>query len=247
MKSVVKVQWYHEDDWRAKLLLAEKDGFLRIDLEQKMKFDYELMDERRCTGYAPEIGEREPCPEFRSIDRSSQCSECRNRDVYTDYVRGSGPAKVNANFSVYLVQAGSQIKVGVTRGDKLERRWVEQGADYAAEIKSGMDSEAALELESQISSSGLTERISKKVKLDSYPSRIEKVAEEHGYKVENIDVQKKTVYPEMEASTLYRKGAFQGEIRSVKGQILGNGNMALALGSGRVLKEPEQQSIASFR
>jgi hypothetical protein len=247
VKSVVKVQWFHEDKWKARLLLANSEGFERIKLEPGTGFEYELLEERRCTGYAPEIGEREPCPEFRRIESGSQCGECRNRDVYTDYVRGSGPARVNANFSVYLAQCGSKVKVGVTRTDKLERRWIEQGADYAGELKAGMSSEEALELESEISSRGITERVSKRHKLDLQTSRIEQTAEDLGFDVEVQDLTDSTVYPEMVASRLYRKGAFQGEIRSVKGQVIGNGKMALALGSGRVLKKPEQQSIASFR
>lgn len=246
MRSVVKVQWYHDSGWRAGLLLAEQDGFSTMDLEQGLSFEYELTDERRCTGYAPEKGEREPCPEFRKIESGSQCGECRNRDVYTQYVRGSGPAKVNANFSVYMAQIGSRVKVGVTRSDKLERRWVEQGADLAAEIRSGLSSEKALELESELSEGGLTERISKKHKLERSDPVLEQVGEQKGYEVDPVDVQARTVYPDMKASKLYRSGSFDDFIESVKGQIIGNGRMALALGSGRVLEKPSQQSLGSY-
>ena len=54
-----------------------------------------------------------------------------------------------------------------------------------------------------------------------------------------------TVYPNLEGD-FRRKGLFEGELEAVKGQIVGNGRIALALTSGKVLDRPKQKGLNSF-
>lgn len=248
MNSIVKVQWRNSSDgWKANLFLASREGFEKRGLQPGRKASFEVTRERRCTGYAPSPGERAPCPEFRKIDSGSQCGECRGKDIYSDYVRGDTQTDLDGDFSVYLAQISDQVKVGVTRSEKIPRRWIEQGADYGAEIISGLSSKVALENEQEISSRGVTERIRKQNKVSPArnPGRLQEVMEEHNYEAEIVDVNSLTVYDEIQGK-FAREGLFQGEIQSVKGQIVSNGRVAMAMTSGKVLKNPDQKGLNSF-
>ncbi|MFB6145164.1 MAG: DUF2797 domain-containing protein [Candidatus Nanohaloarchaea archaeon] len=248
MRSAVKIAWRDsKDGWKADLKLANSDSFEKWNLVPGRNLSFEIGSERRCTGYAPAPGERAVCPEFRSIKSGSQCPECRAKDIYSDYVRGDTQTDLDGEFSVYLAQISNIVKVGVTRTGNVRRRWVEQGADYGVEILHGLEARVALENESEISSNGLTERIRKESKLPSAenPSKLEKVMDEKSFDGKIVDVQSLTVYPKT-GGKVVRKGLFEGELRSVKGQIISNGRVSMAIGSGKVLKRPEQKGLGSF-
>ncbi len=247
MKSVVKVQWkksQSKQSWKAELLLAGKTGFERRGLQPGRKISYELTDDRRCTGYAHSPGERTPCPEFRKIDSGSQCPECRGKDIYSDYVRGAQNT-LDGEFSVYYAQIGSKFKVGVTRSENIPKRWVEQGADYAAEIESCLTSNEALDIEEQLTTEKISQRIRKEKKLGRPKEQLSEILEGKDRHAEIVDVQNLTEYPELKGKFM-RKGLIEGEIESVKGQIISNGRVALALTPGKVLKRPQQKGLKSF-
>lgn len=248
MNSIVKVSWSRGiDGWKGELKLAGPNGFESWNLTPGRSFSFEVTDERRCTGYAPSQGERAECPEFREIDSGSQCPECRGKDIYSGYVRGDSQTDLEGEFSVYLAQISDSVKVGVTRTGNVRRRWVEQGADYGVEILHGLDPKVALENESDISSDGITERIRKENKLPAAANSdlLRQRMEEHGFEGDIVDVQNLTVYPEVSGS-FRRKGLFEGELQSVKGQIVSNGRISLAMGSGKMLKKPEQKGLKQF-
>jgi hypothetical protein len=248
LRSVVKVEWKKKNsEWSADLLLAEPGGFERLKLVPGREFSFELSSERRCTGYAPEKGERAPCPEFRKIDSGSQCPECRGKDIYSGYVRGETDNGLEGEFSVYMAQISDRVKVGVTRTRGTKRRWVEQGADYAAEILSGLENRVALENEQDISSRGIVERVRKEVKLPpaENPELLSDAMQKENFDAEIMDVQELTRYGEV-TGKFRRKGLFEGELEAVRGQILSNGNVAMAMTSGKVLKKPEQRGLSQF-
>jgi hypothetical protein len=248
LRSVVKIDWEkRKGEWAADLLLAEPGGFERLKLVPGREFSFELSDERRCTGYAPEKGERAPCPEFREIKSGSQCPECRGKDIYSGYVRGETDNGLEGEFSVYMAQISDRVKVGVTRTGSTKRRWVEQGADYAAEILSGLENRVALENEQDISSRGVVERVRKEMKLPpaESPELLEQAMEEEDFDAEVVDVQKLTRYGEV-TGKFTRSGLFEGELEAVRGQILSNENVAMAMTSGKVLKKPEQRGLSQF-
>lgn len=248
MNSIVKVSWSRgSDGWKAELKLAGPDGFESWNLTPGRSFSFEVTDERRCTGYAPAQGERAECPEFREILSGSQCPECRGKDIYSGYVRGDSQTDLEGEFSVYLAQISDSVKVGVTRTGNVRRRWVEQGADYGVEILHGLDAKVALENESDISSKGITERIRKEKKLPAAENSdlLREKMDEHDFEGDIVDVQDLTVYPEVSGS-FRRKGLFEGELEAVKGQIVSNGRISLAMGSGKVVKKPEQKGLKQF-
>lgn len=247
MKSIIKIQWRKQSKgWKARVFLATEEGFEKRGLEPGRKLSMEITDERRCTGYAPSKGERAPCPEFRNIQKSSQCPECRGKDIYSGYVRGE-KNDLEGDFSVYMAQIGEKIKVGVTRNEKIPRRWIEQGANHGAEILSGVSSNEALEKEEELTSGKVTQRIRKESKTSpaSTPRKLRDLMKEKGFDAEIVDVQDLTVYPKIQGE-FSRKGLLEGEIQSVKGQIVSNGRVAMAMTSGKVLKQPDQKGLDSF-
>jgi hypothetical protein len=247
-KSIVKVQWEEkENGWKASLLLATPEGFEHLQLSPGRKFSFEITGERRCTGYAPASGERTKCPEFRKLESGSQCGECRGKDIYSGYVRGETQNDLDGDFSVYLAYISDQVKVGVTRSENVPKRWIEQGADYAVEILEGLSSKVALENEQEISEEGLTERIRKEEKVSqaSSPEKLRKAMDEQDLDGEVVDVNALTVYSSLDGD-FRRGGLFEGELKAVKGQIVGNGRVALGLTSGKVLERPKQKGLRSF-
>lgn len=246
--ALVKVSWKRKKKgWKADLLLANRNGFDRLNLATDRSLSLEVTDDRRCTGYAPEKGERTNCPEFREISSGSQCSECRAKDIYSDYVRGDSQTDLEGEFSVYVAQISDRVKVGVTRTGNVRKRWVEQGADYGAEILHGLESGVALQNESRISDNGLTERIRKENKIPAATGSdlLRRKMDEHGFEADIIDVNQLTVYPEPEGKFM-RKGLFEGELKSVKGQIISNSRVCMGISSGKVVKKPDQKGLSSF-
>ncbi|MFQ3308105.1 MAG: hypothetical protein ACI977_000322 [Candidatus Nanohaloarchaea archaeon] len=249
MRAIVKVVWKNTNNgWKAFLKTTDGTDFDLQGLEPGRELNYEITDERRCTGYAPEPGERAVCTEFRRIKSGSQCPECRGKDIYAGYVRGDTGTDLEGEFSVYLAQIGSKIKVGVTRSENIPKRWVEQGADYGVEICSGLSSKEALEEEQRITDqNGISQRIRKEKKINSKTSpQLENKLEELNYQGKVVDVQNLTVYPDISMPRLHRSGVLRGEIKSVKGQVIFTERIAMAMTEGKTMDRPLQTDVTSF-
>lgn len=239
MRAVVKIVWSSSET--PKLKLASKKGFEYVTLSEGRELDLELLNERRCTGYHQGEKQHVVCPDFRQIDSGDQCDECRAKDFYSEFRQGRSGKGLDSEYSVYIAQCGDEVKVGVTRGDRLERRWMEQGADYAAEIHEGLTADRALELESQLSSKGLKQRIRKENKLKTSEESISDKMEDLGIKAEV-----KKVSEPLRCADLRRKGMFPAPIKHVKGQILSDGRGCLAMTSGKCVVKAQQQRLGSF-
>ncbi|WP_161490765.1 DUF2797 domain-containing protein [Methanonatronarchaeum thermophilum] len=246
--GIVKVVWRDKNGcWTPILKLTREGGYREVELVVGDLVEFEVVDSRVCTGYYSDIGRLVPCPETRDIVSGSQCFSCRERDVYSDYVIGRSAARVDADFSVYLVQAGSQVKVGVTRSDKLVRRWLEQGGDYGVEVRDGLSSMEALDLEKKISREhGVSQTIRKEEKLIKKPCKLDSFMGPIGVEGRVLDLQEIYNYPDKLGRKLVRKGRFAGEIYGVKGQLISNGDLCIALTSGKKIIEPSQTALDSF-
>lgn len=238
MRAIVKVSWSGDTP---ELKLATEEGFERLTLSEGRELEYEVINERRCTGFHSAPGNHVPCPEFRKIDSGAQCGECRGKDVYTDYRRGSSGKGLEADFSVYLAQCGNEVKVGVTKSSRLMTRWKEQGANYAAEVFSELTADEALEKEKEISEKGLSERIRKEKKIGGEEEKLTGVMEDLG-----LEGEVEEVLGSLRCSFVSRKGRFPAPIRKVKGQIVSDGSSCLALSSGKCIIPAEQQSLSGF-
>ena len=251
MKAFVRNKWKQSDSgkWYAEMLTVDKNGFDVEKLEKGLKLNFEVGGKRRCTGYWNKDREMVPCPGFREINRGSQCRECKNKDIYNDYVEGEGKSpRDEESHSVYLVQSGDAVKVGVVRTARKEKRWVEQGADWAVEIYSGLTSLEALKKEKEISKKGYSQRIRKESKINNRNSNnLEKTVEKLGHKTKEIEnVKDRTIYPEINTSKLQRTGLFSGTVQSVKGNIIYTRNQSIALTEGKVLEKPKQKGLNSY-
>lgn len=238
MKAIVKISW---SSGKPELKLATEKGFEHVTLSKGRELDLEVINQRRCTGFHSAPGNHAPCPEFRKIKSGSQCGECRGKDIYTDYRRGSSGKGLDAEFSVYLAQCGEKVKVGVTKSSRLKTRWKEQGANYAAEIFSGLTADEALEKEKKISGNGITERIRKEEKIGASDEKISKVLDDL-----DLEAGVEQISEPLNCSKIVRKGRFPSPIKRVQGQIISNGSICLAASSGKCVIKAEQKALEGF-
>jgi len=100
--------------------------------------DYSTMDSWK---------ERIPCPTHSPVDSGTQCKSCAINDASRPCARCTGET-CNAEQSVrekcesseafvYLALFGDRLKAGVSQGRRVEKRWIEQGADAARRILAG--------------------------------------------------------------------------------------------------------------
>ncbi len=239
MKALVKISWSKE---KPVLKFATPEGYETVKLEKGKEFDYEVTKKRRCIGFHSEKGQMTPCPAFNKIESGDQCFNCRKKDIYTHWRTGNGSPGFEADYSVYLAQCGNQVKVGVTRTDRLRNRWLEQGADYAVELFSKLSPEEALEKEKYLSENGLKERIRKENKIISAEKNIlENEMQEHSLEGDIIDLSNS-----INCNSFLRDGVFPSPIENVKGQIISNGRICLGISSGKVVQKSRQKGLSDF-
>ncbi len=240
MKSIVKTIW--RKNKTPQLKLATEEGYEKIRLGKGLKLELEIINKRRCTGFYKSEGCMKPCPKYKKIKSGNQCTECRRKDIYTSWRTGNGTPNFEAEYSVYLAQSGDQVKVGVTKTSRLRNRWLEQGADYATEIKNGLTAQEALKKEKELSQKGLKERIRKEQKINKAdPKFLKNKMKELEIETEIIDIQKP-----FKCQKLVRKGRFPTPVKYVKGKIVSNGRIAMVMTPGRTLQKPRQKGLTDF-
>lgn len=262
---LIKIQWISDGDrWKAYLLTADEQGHKKRLLEENKGIDLEVTKNRRCIGYISEDG-RNPCPDFNSIESGQQCYSCRQKDIHVDYVEGRSGEQRTGQHSVYLAQIGSNVKVGVTRSSRLMRRWIEQGAIYACELKKCEDADTALQIESKLSDEGFKERISKKRKANNDNTDkkmlVNSISEVVNYDIEEdtrkqigdnevseiFDVQSNSIYPNKSDNVkASRYGKINGEVQTVRGQLVFTEDQSWAVTRGLCIEPPSQKSITDF-
>ncbi|MBI4360930.1 DUF2797 domain-containing protein [Candidatus Micrarchaeota archaeon] len=153
----------YSDEWVPQLHIGEKTQLL----EKGSAVDLALHPEVHCLGYS-RSGQRHVCPETR-IGRK-QCSSCAKEDDFLVCLRCDGATCLQFNsqlkddcfgkeYSVYLASFGQTVKAGISKTSRLEKRWVEQGADFALEAFSGLNGQKARVIESALFRTGLAARI----------------------------------------------------------------------------------------
>ena len=81
--------------------------------------------------------------------------------------------------------------------------------------------------------------------MDRPEEKLSEIMEDKDRHAEVIDVPELTEYPLIQGE-FTRSGLLEGEIQCVKGQIISNGRVSMAMTSGKVLKRPEQKGLGSF-
>ena len=118
----------------------------RVVLYDGYELDWYAHPDRYCIGYhiRDEYHEYLPCPEQQKIERGFQCDQCKKSDLLIPCILCKGEECHNiqsikdicdnTSTSVYLVTFREEVKVGVSKKDRLLKRWLEQGAELASEV-----------------------------------------------------------------------------------------------------------------
>lgn len=155
---VSSVEWRHFGDrWGCSLLCLD-EGYSRISLDPGSQFAFRVLDGRFCVGYTglsskgggrlDSWREQRLCPNGTGVERGIQCMDCSSADVMRACLRCDGTVcsahpEVRrsceaSTANVYLASFGDgRVKAGVSRGRRVLKRWVEQGADVALRVLVG--------------------------------------------------------------------------------------------------------------
>ncbi|MCX6649252.1 MAG: DUF2797 domain-containing protein [Candidatus Bathyarchaeota archaeon] len=161
-RLVYATRWEHADGvWRVKLLLDGDPGEVTLDRGKIISF--RLGKGRFCVGHSrvtrdystmDSWKERVPCPTNSLADSGNQCRSCSAGDASGPCARCIGEtcsahpsvreACEQSEAFVYLAVFGDRVKAGVSQGRRVEKRWVEQGADAARRVITGNGCEARI-------------------------------------------------------------------------------------------------------
>jgi hypothetical protein len=184
---VSSIEWRHLGErWRCSLLCLDED-YRRISLEPGSEFAFRVLDGRFCIGYTGLSSkggghldawrEQRPCPNGAEVERRVRCRDCSSMDVMRACLRCNGtlcsaPPDVRraceaSTAHVYLASFGDgRVKAGVSRGRRVLKRWVEQGADVALRVLVG-DGMEVRRFESKIQRDlGALNHVSSSLKID---------------------------------------------------------------------------------
>jgi hypothetical protein len=161
-RLVYATRWENANGvWRVKLLLDGDPGDVTLDRGKNISF--RLGKSRFCVGYSrvtcnystmDSLKERIPCPTSSLAESGNQCRSCSAGDASGPCARCIG-GTCNAHPSVretcecseafvYLAVFGDRVKAGVSQGRRVEKRWIEQGADAARRVITGNGREARI-------------------------------------------------------------------------------------------------------
>lgn len=154
-RLVYATRWESVDGaWRVKLMTDGDPGEIVLDKDRSISF--RIGRGRFCIGHSrvtrdystmDSWKERVPCPTSSMADSGNQCRACAANDASGPCARCTGETCVahssvreaceRGDAFVYLAVFGDRIKAGVSQGRRVEKRWIEQGADAARRILSG--------------------------------------------------------------------------------------------------------------
>lgn len=124
------------------------------------RLGFKVGSERFCIGSFRD-GKYVPCPERRRVDRFAQCGKCASAfiaDQECIFEPKCNGERCDLEFCkrehvVYVAFFGSHFKIGMSSGNRIRQRVIEQGADAFAVISRGRSRREGRELESELSKS----------------------------------------------------------------------------------------------
>ncbi|MBI5036579.1 DUF2797 domain-containing protein [Candidatus Micrarchaeota archaeon] len=249
-------RYYYDETLTPVLATEEKD----IQLLKGTEVSLALSTETYCTGYT-KSSEPHACP--KQSKGKKQCFSCSQNDEWLPCLKCDGSTCLQfsdgikddclgGKYSVYLASFGDKVKAGISKADRIEKRWVEQGADYACIIFENVNGQEARKIEAGLVGKGLEGRITLAQKLQAPEPNgdaIKKTLEQNILENINASDAIKTdpkirslqkFYPEMgdAGQTHY----LQGRVAGCKGPLLlldqhGKKLFALPLAVGKKLLE----------
>ncbi|MFA5108342.1 MAG: DUF2797 domain-containing protein [Candidatus Micrarchaeia archaeon] len=120
------------------LLYRENSQIGKIDLKGELGLSFS--EDLFCIGYKKDGEEWRKCTH--GATHTKQCAACQFRDIARIYTVGDFTLYPHMKeqldsekYVIYLAQFGADItKIGLTRRSRFEKRWREQGADFASAI-----------------------------------------------------------------------------------------------------------------
>lgn len=163
----------HEPQLIFRSLDSNESNIVRLRYGDQIS--WKILQKKYCIGYhsRDEYHHYEPCPKANEIEIGTQCGRCKSNDVLFPCMICDG-SKCHAEqrmkdicdvtpTSIYVTIFDTYLKVGVSKKERLTKRWIEQGADLASEIAVVPNGMLAREIESRISQ---TFEISKGVRFN---------------------------------------------------------------------------------
>jgi len=168
----------------------------RLQLDTGTNLDWYVQPEHFCIGYhtKDEYHSYIPCPQSRKLEKGFQCDRCKNRDLLIPCMLCKGDECINIDSvkeicdktptSVYLVTFGDDIKVGVSKKNRLMKRWIEQGAELVTEVGLFPNGLIAREVEETISYHFLIPKgIRIKTKFSSVKTENQNIMDEDQFRI----------------------------------------------------------------
>ena len=193
MVNSILVDYDLSENFKSELIFYDYESRQesRLLLEIGKKLDWYCHPDKFCIGYHTydEYHDYTPCPTHQKIDKGVQCDYCKNRDLLIPCMLCKGDECINNESvkencdvtptSVYLVTFGGEIKVGVSKKDRLQKRWLEQGAELASEVGLFPNGLIARAAEESISwDFAITKGIKLKTKFSRVAEHVENVLDE---------------------------------------------------------------------
>ncbi len=147
-----------EGGWSSSLICFDGE-YSNLRLDQGSNLAFRVLERRFCVGYTgitvtgkgdvtDSRRNRRPCPLDAEVKRGVRCGSCQLSHAMTPCLRCDGTdcralpemrrACLNSTAYVYLASfGGGRVKAGVSRGRRVMRRWIEQGADVAMRVLVG--------------------------------------------------------------------------------------------------------------
>lgn len=161
---------YYYDDTLTPVL--ESDGG-KDTLAKGEQVNLPLSPETYCTGFS-QGKRRVACP--KNAHGRKQCGFCQKEDDWLTCLRCDGSTCLQINpdlkedcfgreYVVYLASFGKDVKAGISKKERVRKRWVEQGADFACVVFEGVNGQTARLIESDLFRKGLLSRLTLNQKM----------------------------------------------------------------------------------
>ncbi|HLD75522.1 MAG TPA: DUF2797 domain-containing protein [Candidatus Norongarragalinales archaeon] len=218
------------------VLFTEKKEYR---LEKGENIQIALSEELHCTGYSRNK-EHHPCP--KNSKGKKQCIHCSKEDDWLACLRCDGSTCLQFNpdlkddcfgqeYAVYLASFGQNVKAGISKKERVQKRWIEQGADFACIVFEDVNGQKARIIESELFRKGLLSRLTVSMKMDlpkPEPDALTNVMESANFKDVQKSYEKHATLPKVESlSENYpdvlegkRTDYLQGEVIGWKGPLL---------------------------
>ncbi len=151
-------RWEEGEGWSSSLVCFDGE-YSKLRLDQGSNLVFRVLEGRFCVGYTgitvtgkgnvtDSRRNRRPCPLDAGIKRGVRCESCQLSHAMTPCLRCDGTdcralpemrkACLKSTAYVYLASfGGGRVKAGISRGKRVMRRWIEQGADVAMRVLVG--------------------------------------------------------------------------------------------------------------